>query len=204
MNLFMDEIVIAPAHLPITVSDAQADLAAAVTEECERSILWRALVAQQRKIIVDGPLPHRIEIEPVGSIVSITRWTPTDDAEVIPALNYSFVTRDPAGCIIQPNSSWPQPQRSLSSFAITYECGWEVAPESAPGAGDGVNNVPASVRLMVERAISFRAGSGLGNIEIGSLKIDVAPTYRTDRIPPEIAGIGKSFQYRPGVFSARP
>ena len=57
---------------------------------------------------------------------------------------------------------------------------------------------------MVERAIAFRAGSGLAGIEIGSLKINVAPTYETDRIPPEIASIGRAFAYRPGIFAARP
>ena len=64
MNLFVSEIITAPAHLPVEVAAADQALAAAVTEEVERCILWRAVVAQERKIIVDGPLPHRIEIEP--------------------------------------------------------------------------------------------------------------------------------------------
>ena len=205
MNLFVSEIITAPAHLPIIVSDAQKALTRAVVEEVERCILWRAVVVQQRKIIVDGPLPTRIEIEPVSGSVSITRWTPTDDAEVIPALNYSFVTRDPAGCIIQPNSSWPQPQRSLSSFAITYECGWEVAPESAPGAGDGVNNVPASLQLLVQRALAFRAAPhGLGDLKIGSIDISVPKSYSTDKLPSSITSLGRFYQYRSGVFAARP
>ena len=54
---------------------------------------------------------------------------------------------------------------------------------------------------MIERAIAFRAGSGLGDITIGSLKIAVAPSYRTDRIPPEIANIGRAYAYRPGIFA---
>ena len=217
MNLFVSEIVTQPAHLPITATDEA--LAAAVVEEVERTILWRAIVSQERRILIDGPLPSRIELEPVSSIV-ITKWTPArfpqrkargrggvgseDTAEVIPADTYNFVSRDPQGCIIQPNSSWPQPQRSLDSFRLTFECGWEVEPESAPGAGDGTNHVPPSVRLMVERAVAFRAGSGLAGFTIGSLKISVAPTYETDRIPPEIASIGRAYQYRPGLFSARP
>ena len=205
MNLFMDEIVAAPEHLPISVTDAQKALARAVVEEVERCILWRAVVVQQRKIIVDGPLPPRIEIEPVSGIV-ITQWTHSDAAAVIPASTYNVVTREPAGTIIIPaeGQNWPAPERSIGSFALVYMAGWEVAPESAPGAGDGVNNVPASLQLLIQRAIAFREGSGLGDLTIGSLTIGLADSYKTDRIPPEIAGIGKSFAYRPGLFVGRP
>ena len=147
-----------------------------------------------------------IEIEPVTAIVSLTQWTPKDAAVVIDAGDYGFVTGDPTGALIAPLPGfvWPAPERSIGSFALTYECGWTVTPESAPGAGDAVNEVPASVKLMISRAVSFRAGSGLGNISIGSLKLDVAPSYATDAIPPEIAGIGRAWAYRPGLFTARP
>ena len=205
MSFVVSEIVTPPAHLPIEVDAAQTDLAAAVVEEVEHLILWRAIVAQERRILIDGPL-SRIEIEPVTAIVSLTMWTPTDPAAVIPAASYSHVTRDPSGTIIAPapGTNWPAPERSIGSFALTYECGWTVTPESAPGAGDAVNEVPASVKLMISRAVSFRAGSGMGNISIGSLKLEVADSYETDKIPPEIAGIGRAWAYRPGLFSARP
>ena len=202
MNLFVSEIVTPPALLPITVSDTA--LARAVTEEIERGVLWRAIVSQERRIVIDGPLPPRIEIEPVTAIVGLTKWTATDAAEVIPAASYNFVSRDPGGCIIQPISSWPQPQRSLDSFTLTYLAGWTVTPETADGAGDAVNKVPPSILLMIERAIAFRAGAGLGNIGIGSLKLDVAPSYSTDKLPQEIASIGRGFAYRPGIFVGRP
>ena len=206
MSLFVSEIVTPPAHLPVTVAAADQALAAAVVEEIERTILWRAIVRQERRIVLDGSLPPRIEIEPVTAIVSLTRWTPTDSAVVIDAASYSVVTRDPAGSLIEPVpwESWPAPERALGSFALTYMAGWTVTPETAPLADDAVNTVPASVRLMVERAVAFRAGSGLGDITIGTLKLSVAPTYETDRIPPEIASIGRAFVYRPGIFSARP
>ena len=200
----MTEIVTPPEHLPVTVAAADQALAAAVVEEIERGVLWRAIVRQERRIVLDGPLPPRIEIEPVASIVGLTMWTPTDDASVIDADGYDFVSRDPAGCIIQPTSSWPQPQRPLSSFAITYTCGWEVSPESSPGAGDEINNVPASIQLLVSRAVRFRAGSGVGDLTIGSLTIGLADSYKTDALPREITNIGRGFQYRPGLFSARP
>ena len=200
MNLFMTEVVTPPAHLPIAASDT--DLAAAVTEELERVVLWRGIVRQTRRILIDGPLPI-LELEPVVSIVSITRWTPTDPADVIDAANYSLVSRDPAGALIAPapGYTWPAPERKIGSFALTYSAGWTVTPESSVGANDAVNHVPPSVRLMIERAIAFRAGSGLGDITIGSLKIAVAPSYRTDRIPPEIANIGRAYAYRPGIFA---
>ena len=204
MNLFVDQVVTQPASLPITVADADKALAAAVVEEIERTILWRAVVAQERLILIDGRLPPLLELEPVRAIVSLTRWTETDDAEVIPAATYNSVTRDPAGTTIfaAPGKNWPEPKRAIGSFSLTYTAGWTVTPESNPGAGDAVNEVPASVRLMVERAVAFRAGSGLGGITIGSLKINVAPTYETDRIPPEIANIGRAFAYRLGIFAA--
>ena len=203
-TLFVDEIVTPPAILPITATDKA--LAAAVVEEIERGILWRAIVSQERRITIDGPLPSRIKIEPVSSIVGLTRWTPTDDVVVVDVVDYTSVTRDPAGTILEPapGKNWPRPERAIGSFELTYMAGWVVTPESAPGAGDAVNEVPASVRLMIERAVAFRAGSGLGGITIGSLKINVAPTYETDRIPPEIANIGRAFFYRPGLFAARP
>ena len=204
MNLFVSEIVTPAAHLPITATDEA--LASAVVEEIERAVLWRAVVRQTRRVLIDGPLPPRIELEPVSGAVSLTQWTPTDDAAVIDAASYNVVTRDPAGTIIAPASGydWPAPMRQYGSFALTYMAGWTVTPESAPLAGDGVNEVPASVRLMVERAVQFRAGAGLGNIGIGSLKLEVADSYKTDKLPQGIAGIARAFQYRPGIIAARP
>ena len=57
MNLFVSEIVTPPSHLPVTVDSAQDALARAVVEEIERGVLWRAIVAQERRITIDGPLP---------------------------------------------------------------------------------------------------------------------------------------------------
>ena len=206
MSLFVSEIITPPAHLPITVADADQALAAAVVEEIERTILWRAIVRQERRILIDGSLPPLIELEPVTAIVSLTKWTPTDAAVVIDADSYDVVTRDPAGSRVAPapGFSWPAPLRPLGSFALTFTSGYTVTPETAPGAGDAVNEVPASIQLMVSRAVAFRAGSGLGDLSIGSLKLSVADSYKTDRIPPEIASIGRAFAYRPGIFAARP
>ena len=201
----MSEIITPPAHLPVTVAAADQALAAAVVEEIERGVLWRAIAGPQtRRIVIDGPLPPRIELEPVTAIVSLTMWTPTDGAAVIGADNYHYVTRDPGGTIIVPNSSWPAPQISIGSFSINYECGWTVTPETAPLANDAINLVPASIQLMLKRAIEFRAGAGLGDIAIGSLKLSVADSYSTDRLPVAIASIGRAYQYRPGLISARP
>ena len=162
MSLFMSSVVTPPASLPITVADADQELAAAVVEECERLILWRAIVAQTRLIVIDGPLPSRIELEPVSSVVSLTRWTPTDDAAVIDAASYSVVSRDPAGAIISPapGAKWQAPERAIGSFALTYMAGWTVTPESAPGAGDAVNTVPP-LRLMLN------AGALLTRLPLG-------------------------------------
>ena len=196
MNLFVSEIVTPPARLPITVPDTT--LARGVVEEIERTMLWRAIVRQERKIVIDGALPVLIEIEPVASIVSITRWTPTDPAEVVDAASYNLVSRDPAGANIftAPGKNWPAPMRPIGSFALTYSCGWEVT--------DTENKVPPSVLLMIEKALEFREGSGHGDISIGSIKIEVAESYSTDALPREIASIGRAYQYRPGLIAGRP
>ena len=205
MTLFVSEIVTPPAHLPITVADTA--LAAAVVEECERVILWRAVVRQTRRIIIDGPLTPRIELEPVSGAVSLTQWTPTDDAVVVDAATYSVVIRDPSGTILSPvpGSDWPAPERSIGSFTLTYQAGWVVTPETALNAGDGVNEVPASILLMLNRAISFRSGSGgIGDIKIGSLDLSVPDSYATDQLPRELTNIARGWAYRPGIIAARP
>ena len=204
MSLSSAEVVTPPASLPIRTTDT--NLAAAVVDEIERTILWRAVVSQTRKITIDGELPSRMELEPVTAITSLTRWTPIDDNIVVDADTYDVVTRDPAGTIIAPSpgSTWPAPERDIGSFTLTYECGWTVTPESAAGAGDAVNEVPASVRHMIERAVAFRAGSGLGDIRLGSLEMDVADSYKTDRLPPEVTNIARGWFYRPGLFTSRP
>ena len=205
MMTYFGEVVTAPTALPISVAAADELLALAVIEELERGVLWRGIVAQTRRVVFDGTLPQNIETEPTTAITSITRWTPTDDAEVIPAANYDFISSDPLGATIfaAPGKNWTAPLRPFGSFEIIYQCGWVVTPESAPGAGDAVNEVPASVQLMVEKAISFRAGSGLAGFTVGGLKVSVADTYKTDAIPREIASIGRGWNFRPGLFHAR-
>ena len=196
MNLFVSEIVSPAARLPITVSDTA--LASAVVEEIERAVLWRAIVSQERRIVIDGPLPSRIELEPVTAIVSLTRWTPGNAAEVVDAASYYFATRDPSGTMISPapGKNWPAPERSIGSFSLTYMAGWEVT--------DTENHVPASIQFMVERAVAFRAGSGLAGFTIGSLTMNVAASYETDKLPREITNIARAWAYRPGLFAARP
>ena len=198
MNLFFSELVSAPTHLPVTVDSAQAALAAAVTEEIERAVLWRAIVRQERRIVIDGALPALLEFEPATAITSLTRWTPTDSAEVIDPSIYSPVSRDPKGANVftAPGKSWPEPEREIGSFALTYLAGWEVT--------DTANSVPASVQHMISKAIAFRAGSGMGDIAIGSLTMSVADSYSTDALPSAITNIGRSWAYRPGIISARP
>ena len=203
MSFYAYEIVTPPEHLPVTVAAADMALAAAVVEEIERAILWRGIVRQTRRILIDGPLPQILKIEPVTAIVSLTRWTRSDAAKVIPAANYDFVSREALGATIAParGKDWPDPKRSIGSFALTYECGFEVTPESSQGAGDAINAVPAAVRLMLERALVFRAVTGgVGDIKIGSLDLSVPDTYSSDQLPREITNIGRAWMWRPGIF----
>ena len=204
MALFMDQIVTPPAELPVIATDAA--LVAAVVNEIELTVLWRAIVHQTRRILIDGDLPARIEIEPVTAITSLTKYTPDNDAAVIDPADYMVVTRS-SGTIIAPHdrNGWPAAERSIGSFALTYECGWTVTAETSPGANDAVNEVPAAILFMIDRATKFRAGSsGVGDIEIGSLKLSVADSYSTDALPREITNIARAWAYRPGIIAARP
>ena len=194
MNLFFSEVITPPAHLPITTSDAA--LAAAVVEEIERGVLWRGIVRQTRRILIDGPLPI-LELEPVVSITSLTRWTEADPAEVVDPDSYTLVSRDPSGALIAPlpGHSFPAPMRPFGSFALTYDCGWTVTDTS--------NTVPASVQYMVERAVAFRKGSGLAGFSIGSLTMKRSAEYASARLPASILSIASSWAYRPGLIVGR-
>ena len=117
---------------------------------------------------------------------------------MVDADSYSVVSRDPAGTIIAPapGKNWPAPERSIGSFSLTYMAGWEVT--------DTENHVPASIQFMVERAVAFRAGSGLAGFTIGSLTMNVAASYKTDALPREITNIARGFFYRPGLIIGKP
>ena len=57
---------------------------------------------------------------------------------------------------------------------------------------------------MISRAVAFREGAGLGDISIGSLKLSFLDSYSSDQLPKEIASLGRFYQYRPGIFAAKP
>ena len=98
-----------PTALPVTVAEAQsyaqadsddeifARLIEAVTLETERSVLWRAIVRQRRRLVVDAPLARELTLEPVTAVVSLTRWTDSNAAEVVPAEVYHVSSSDPGG-----------------------------------------------------------------------------------------------------------
>ena len=155
MNFWNVEVVTPPTHLPVSVNVEQEDLARAVIDELERAVLWRAIVSQERKIEIDGPLPSRLELEPVSSIVSLTRWTPTDDAVVVDSASYHVVTRDPAGHrsskLLRERRPGPNQSEISEASRSSTECGWEVS--------DVVNRRTAfRFDTWSSGAVSFRAG----------------------------------------------
>ena len=184
MSLFVSQISHAsPRTCPITDDAARSH---ARRRRCPRDRACRSVAGCSAP---DATHHHRWASYPSHrtrarerALVSLTQWTPArfpqrkargrsgagaeDTDAVIDAARYDVVTRDPAGTIIAPapGYDWPAPMNGqYGSYTLTYESGWTVTPESAPLAGDGVNEVPAIVRLMVERAVQFRAGSaGLG------------------------------------------
>ena len=118
MSLFVNQIITAPEHLPVTVAAADETLTAAIVDELERTILFRGIVHQTRRILIDGDLPPRIEIEPTTSISEPDPVdTPDDDAEVIDPDDYMYVSRDPQGTIIAPHdrNGWPAAERAIGT-----------------------------------------------------------------------------------------
>ena len=104
MNLF-GEIVTPPAHLPVMVTEAQAALAAAVVEECERtfSLAGHCSGPQSRKVVIDGAFTCAYrDLSQSSAITSFTRWTPTDRRrrDRRGQLLTLVVSSDPTGTII--------------------------------------------------------------------------------------------------------
>ena len=195
---FVSEIINPPSALPVTVAEAQeyarADsddtifsrLIAAVTLETERSILWRGIVTQRRRLVVDSPLAPKLELEPSTSIVSLTRWTDSDAAEVVPSEVYHVASSDPAGTVVslRRGSRWPGAQRENAAYALTYDCGWPV------------NDVPEAIQHMILTAVAAQyqnidpfAAAGVRDLKVGSVALKAA-------IPPAVAALGRAYAYR--------
>ena len=153
---FASEIVTPPSALPVTVAEAQAyaqadsddeifaRLIEAVTLETERSVLWRAIVRQRRRLVVDAPLARELTLEPVTTVVSLTRWTDANAAEVVPAEVYHVASSDPggAGVSLRRGQVWPDAERESAAYALTYDCGWLA------------NDVPAAIQHMILTAVA--------------------------------------------------
>ena len=195
---FASEIVDPPSSLPVTVTEAQAyaradsddaifeRLIAAVTLETERSVLWRAIVAQRRRLVVDAPLAPRLTLEPTTAIESLTRWTDTDAAEVVPEDVYHFSSSDPGGAVVslRRGQVWPSAERETDAYALTYDCGWPV------------EDVPAAIQHMILTAVAAQyqnidpfAAAGVRDLEVGSVSLKAA-------IPPAVAALGSAYAYR--------
>ena len=158
----------------------------AVTLETERSILWRAIVAQRRRLVVDAPLAHEITLEPITAVVSLTRWTDADAAEVVPAEIYHVASSDPggAGVSLRRGQVWPDPQRETAAYALTYDCGWLA------------NDVPEAIQHMILTAVAAQyqnidpfAAAGVRDLKVGSVALKAA-------IPPAVAALGRAYSYR--------
>ena len=195
---FASEIVTPPAALPVTILEAQeyarADsddsiferLIEAVTLETERSVLWRAIVEQRRRLVADAPLALRLTLEPTTSIVSLTRWTAEDAATVVPEAVYHVSSSDPGGTVVslRRGQVWPGSERETAAYALTYDCGWEV------------DQVPAAIQHMILTAVAAQyqnidpfAAAGVRDLKVGSVSLQAA-------IPPDVAALGSAYAYR--------
>ena len=174
---FASQVVTPPTARPVTVAEAQeyarADsddaiferLIAAVTLETERSVLWRAIVAQRRRLVVDAPLAPRLTLEPTTAIVSLTRWTDSDAVAVVPAEVYHASSSDPGGTVVslRRGQVWPDAQRKTAAYELTYDCGW------------AVDRVPAAIQHMILTAVAAQyqnidpfAASGVRDLKSGA------------------------------------
>ena len=195
---FASAIVTPPTELPVTVAESQAyaradsdaeifsRLIEAVTLETERSVLWRAIVAQRRRLVVDAPLAPRLTLEPTTSIVSLTRWTDADAVTVVPAEVYHVSSSDPGGTVVslRRGQVWPGSERETAAYALTYDCGWPVA------------DVPAAIQHMILKAVAAQyqnidpfAAAGVRDLKVGSVVLKAA-------IPPDVAALGSAYAYR--------
>ena len=203
---FAGEIVTPPTAVPVTVAEAQeyarADsddaiferLIDAVTLESERSVLWRGIVAQQRRLVVDAPLAPRLTLEPTTSITSLTRWTDASASREVPDDVYHAVSSDPAGTVVslRRGQVWPDAERESAAYALTYDCGWEVDREVDPV----VNKVPKAIQHMILAAVAAQyqnidpfAAAGVRELKVGSVALKAA-------IPPDVADLGRAYAYR--------
>lgn len=195
---FASEIVTPPEARPVTVAEAQAYARAdsddeifarlidAVTLETERSVLWRGIVAQRRRLLLDAPLASKLTLEPTTSIVSLTHWTDADPIEVVPAEVYHVASSDPAGTVVSLRRSqvWPSGERTIAAYALTYECGWPVA------------DVPEAIQHMILTAVAAQyqnidpfSAAGVRDLKVGSVVLKAA-------IPPAVAALGSAYAYR--------
>ena len=203
---FVSEIVTPPTALPVTVDEAQeyarADsddaiferLIAAVTLETERSVLWRGIIEQRRRLVVDAPLAPRLTLEPTTAIVSLTRWTDADAAETVSADVYHVQSSDPGGTVVslRRGKYWPEAVRETAAYALTYDCGWPVDRDADPV----VNDVPAAIQHMILTAVAAQyqnidpfAAAGVRDLKVGSVELKAA-------MPPAVAALGRAYAYR--------
>ena len=158
----------------------------AVTLETERSVLWRGIVAQRRRLVVDANPGLRLTLEPTTSIVSLTRWTQADAVEVVPPETYHVSSSDPGGTVVslRRGKFWPYAERETAAYALTYDCGWPVA------------DVPAAIQHMILTQVAAQyqnidpfASSGVRDLKVGSVVLKAA-------IPPDVAALGSAYAYR--------
>ena len=203
---FVSEVVTPPSDLPVTVTEAQeyartesdsaifTRLIPAVTLETERSVLWRAIVSQRRRILLPAPLAPQINLEPISSLVSLTRWTDSDPVAVVSEDVYHVATSDPGGTVVslRRGGFWPDAERQEAAYALTYDCGWSVEREVDPVE----NEVPDAIQHMILMAVAAQyqnidpfAAAGVRDLKVGSVELKAA-------IPPKVAALGRAYAYR--------
>ena len=118
--------------------------------------------------------------------MSLTRWTDSDAAEVVPSEVYHVESSDPAGTVVslRRGSRWPGAQRENAAYALTYDCGWPV------------NDVPEAIQHMILTAVADQyqnidpfAAAGVRDLKVGSVALKAA-------IPPAVAALGRAYSYR--------
>ena len=186
------EVITAPTELPVSAARVKAftptkvadsalePLIRAVTDEVERNVLWRAVVAQRRRVFLRCP-GREIEIEPFRNTTAAGSSSPPtvqlyDEFNMATAVDASLYYQVPAEGIIalRRGKMWPKAERNVAPFSVSYWAGWDVA------------DIPSAITQMIIRAV----------VDQYAYRTTLSGKAPGVEIPRSIAAIGMGYSLR--------
>lgn len=191
------EVLTPPADRALAIADVKAFAATelsgqnaqfesfidAVTLDAEQRVLWRAIVAQERRVYVDY-LGGAVQLEPF-------RTTDADGTDAPPTVQVwgengvatdvdssVFYTVPERGILaLRRNMNWPRSERSYAPFSVTYWAGWDATA------------VPEAVKQLLVRMASYQFQNRGQDGQSGRVKL-----------PSSITAIGRGYSLRRPVM----